>query len=144
MCGQTSKIQAQVSQQVANLPRELTYTNNTSNAQIQISPLGYNLGYRAQRAREKERKTKGEKGRKGDSGWREKSGRRLRGERLLYLNSHIRPEYHLNTNTFTGGTWTVRDLHVFLTYLNPWLSSGGSQILAVRQFLRKNNWHHSD
>lgn len=26
-----------------NLPGELTYTNNTSNAQIRISPLGYNL-----------------------------------------------------------------------------------------------------
>lgn len=25
-----------------NLPGELTYTNNTSNVQIRISPLGYN------------------------------------------------------------------------------------------------------
>jgi len=38
----------QVSQQVANLPAKLTYTNNTSDAQIQISPLGYNLGQRTE------------------------------------------------------------------------------------------------
>lgn len=36
----------QVSQQVANLPAKPTYTNNTSDAQIQICPLGCNLGQR--------------------------------------------------------------------------------------------------
>lgn len=44
-----------VSQQVANLPVKATYTNNTSDAQIQISPLGYNLGQRVERRWEKRR-----------------------------------------------------------------------------------------
>lgn len=71
----------QVSQQVANLSGELTYTNNTSNAQIRISPLGYNLGYGAKSVR----------GTKGGSDCQEERGTVGEGrKRLLYLNSHIR------------------------------------------------------
>lgn len=77
------KVQVQVSQQVANLPGELTYTNNTSDAQIQISPLGYNLGYRAERGRKRE-------GDRGTVAGGRSGGGRAKGERLLYLNSHTR------------------------------------------------------
>lgn len=85
MCGQTSEIQVQVSQQVANLPGELTYTNNTSNAQIQISLLGYNLGYRAESERERANAIESEK-EQGDRGWREEWGGR--GGKGSYISTH--------------------------------------------------------
>lgn len=46
----------QVSQQVANLPAKPTYANNTSDAQIQISPLEYNLGQKAEKRWGEERR----------------------------------------------------------------------------------------
>lgn len=91
--------EVQVSQQVANLQAKLTYTNNTSDAQIQISPLGYNLGQRAQRGWEK---------RRGGSGCRDE--RRGGGEKAPISQLTHSLEYDLNTFTGEGGgTWAVRD-----------------------------------
>lgn len=96
--------EVQVSQQVANLQAKLTYTNNTSDAQIQISPLGYNLGQRAQRGWEK---------RRGGSGCRDERGRRGKGS---YISTHtfvgVRSEH-----VYGGGRGDLgrSRLHVFLT-----------------------------
>lgn len=78
---------------MANLPGEATYTNNTSNAQIQISPFEYNLGAH-----------RGPEG--GGGGRRKKEGPAVRGvggEGASYISTHTSVRYHLNANTFTGG-----------------------------------------
>lgn len=84
--------------------RSSTYTNNTSDAQIQISLLGYNLGQRARRGWEK---------REGYSGCRDKRGR---GEKAPISQLTHSLQYDLNTFTGEGGGNLGRSrLHVFLT-----------------------------
>ena len=64
---------------MANLPGEATYTNNTSNAQIQISPFEYNLGAPggSERAVERRRKEEGPRGEEEESReQREREGER--------------------------------------------------------------------
>lgn len=87
----------QVSQQVANLPVKATYANNTSDAQIQISPLEYNLGQKAEKRWEKRE----------DSDCRDE---RRRGKKAPISQLTHSLEYDLNTFMGEGGgTWAVRD-----------------------------------
>lgn len=106
----------QVSQQVANLPAKPTYANNTSDAQIQISPLEYNLGQKAEKRWEKRE----------DSDCRDERGRGKKAPISQLTHSFgVRSEHVYGGERRGAGPFETARVP------NPWLSLGGSQILVL-------------
>jgi hypothetical protein len=98
---------------VANLPEKPTYTNKTFDAQIQISPLAYNLGQRIQR---------GEK--RGGSGCRDE---RRRGEKAPISQLTHSLEYE---HVYGEGRGNLDRLEQTCTCSLP-LAIVGSQVLVL-------------